>query len=339
MMGANTQTMGNEVENVKRRLQCDSCAADFSGPSGLYYHKQAIHKGISFECKECSSRFFKKYDLKIHVQAWHENVRHPCEQCDFKGLHRKDLALHIKIQHDQRRFNCGKCDQTFGRTWHLRRHMGSHMGTTYSCSDEECDQSFTLIDNLKRHRKVKHKESAKDKTPTGFIEQSVYFEGVNQIPGDAKTIDWVEEIFSPLSKSTKHSTSDGENCSGVNKSTFEQVQGGSARFENESNKVGNNIEKFTETGKEPNEHILKHTNKTRSGSTYWKWRCPECGKQTSNRSNLFRHRQNMHSGLVRFLCDQCEFKTKRNSHLKEHIQRMHQKREKVTNQQNKPLLM
>ena len=118
------EIVGNKVENARKRFQCDACAADFNGTSGLYYHKQGVHKGISFECKECSSRFFKKYDLKIHRQAWHENVRHPCEQCDFKGVYRKDLAQHIKIQHDQRRFNCGECDQSLGRAWHLRRHMG-----------------------------------------------------------------------------------------------------------------------------------------------------------------------------------------------------------------------
>ena len=264
-MGTEGQTlMGNEEENVKRRLQCEACAADFSGPSGLYYHKQAIHKGISFECKECSSRFFKKYDLKIHGQAWHDNVRHPCEQCDFKGLHRKDLALHIKIQHDQRRFDCGECEQSFGRAWHLRRHMSVHTGTSYSCSDAECNQTFTLIDNLKRHKKVEHKAGAKDETLNDCIEQGISTEGVNQKLGDedTRTLDWVEDIFSPLPEKYKHSMSAEEDCSGVDNIAFEQsVQGRSARFENGLNQVGDDIEKVVAMVQEPNEHILKSAKK------------------------------------------------------------------------------
>ena len=246
-MGAEAQTLtGNEEENVKRRLKCDTCAADFSGPSGLYYHEQAIHKGISFECKECSSRFFKKYDLKIHGQAWHENVRHPCEQCDFRGLHKKDLALHIKIQHEQRRFDCGECDQSFGRAWHRRRHMGVHMGTSYSCSDEECDQSFTHIDNLKRHKKVKHKAGSKDERLNDYIEQSINIKGVSQTPGgeDGRTIDWVEEIFSPLSETNEHSMFSGEDYSEVGKITYEKsVKGRSARFEMGPAKLGMTLKK------------------------------------------------------------------------------------------------
>ena len=324
-MGAEAQTlMGNEEGDVKRRLQCDTCSADFSGPSGLYYHEQAIHKGISFKCKECSSRFFKKYDLKIHGQAWHENVRHPCEHCDFKGLHRKDLALHIKIQHDQRRFDCGECEQSFGRAWHRRRHMAVHTGTSYSCSDEECDQSFTHIDNLKRHKKV-HNAGAKDETLNDYIEQSI--EGVKQTPGgeDGTTIDWVEEIFSPLSETNQHSMSAGEDYSGVNKITYEQsVRGKSPRFEDGSRQVGDDIKKVMKMVQESDELILKSTKKI-TGSTYWKWRCPECGKQTSSRSGLFKHRQCMHFDEVKLFCDQCEFKTKSKYHLPEHIQRMHGK--------------
>ena len=319
--------MRNDEENVERHLQCDTCVADFSGPSGLYYHKQAIHKGISFECKECSSRFFKKYDLKIHIQAWHENVRHPCEQCDFRGLHKKDLTLHIKIQHDERRFDCGECKQSFGRAWHRARHMGVHTGTSYSCSDEECDQTFTLIDNLKKHKKVKHKVSGKDETLNVYIEQNFNIEGVNQTPGgeDARIIDWVEEIFSPLSETNTHSMSAGDDYSRVNKTAFEQsVQGRSAKFENGFNEVGDDVQKVMEIVQEPDEHTLKSANKI-SGSTYWKWRCPECGKQTSSRSGLFKHRQYMHFDEVKFFCDQCEFKTKSKYHLPEHIQRMHGK--------------
>ena len=114
---------------------------------------------------------------------------------------------------------------------------------------------------------------------------------------------------------------------GVSKITFEQsAQERSARFESGPNKVGDNFDKLSETVEESDEDILKSAkNNQISGSTYWKWRCPECGKQTSNRSNLIRHRQSMHFGEIKFFCDQCEFKTKSNSHLKEHMQRMHTK--------------
>ena len=124
-------------------------------------------------------------------------------------------------------------------------------------------------------------------------------------------------MFSPVSVTNKHSISVGEDCSGFDKITFEQP----VRFENQA---GDNLENSTETG--PDEDILKSAkNNQISGSTYWKWRCPECGKQLSNRSSLFTHRQTMHLGEVKFFCSKCEYRTKRNCHLTEHVQKMHEK--------------
>ena len=73
-----------------------------------------------------------------------------------------------------------------------------HMGTSYSCSDEECDQSFTLLDNLKRHQILKHNASAKYETLNVDIEESMYFEEVNETSGDydvTRTIDWVQDLL------------------------------------------------------------------------------------------------------------------------------------------------
>ena len=271
----------NEGENIKRRFSCDVCAADFSGPSGLYYHKQSIHKGITFQCIECEKRFSKKYDLKIHQHAWHDNVRHPCQQCDYEGLYKKDLAQHTKIKHEQRRFSCKECSKTFSRGQHLKLHMGIHTGKIYSC--EHCDLTFTLMQNLERHKKVKHIDvriSLKDDTRKDGHEIS----NVEKI----KTLDCTEELFassdeiengqtiSPLLSSNSNPSITYEAISTENQGVIEQTRG-SVKMQNQNDLVG------------PKSFLRRTT------SSYWKWRCVDCGAQLSTRSSLYKHRKKIHS--------------------------------------------
>ena len=271
----------NEGGNIKRRFHCDVCAADFSGPSGLHYHKQSIHKGITFQCIECEKRFSKKYDLKIHQLARHDNVRHHCQQCDYEGLYRKDLAQHTKIKHEQRRISCKECSKTFSRGQHLKLHMGVHTGKTYSC--EHCDLTFTLIQNLQRHKKVKHvdvKISLKDDSRKDG-------HGISNVE-KIKTIDCIEELSIPLDRiendqtissllsSNSNPSITSEAISTERKCVIEQTRG-SVKMQNQNNLVG------------PKAFLQRTT------SSYWKWRCVDCGAQLSTRSSLYKHRKNIHS--------------------------------------------
>ena len=50
--------------------------------------------------------------------------------------------------------------------------------------------------------------------------------------------------------------------------------------------------------------------------------CTECGKTCSEKSNLTKHVQSMHEGIV-YPCTQCDHKAKQTAHLKSHIKAKH----------------
>ena len=281
MEANNKISLGNQGENIKKRFHCDVCAADFSGPSGLFHHKQSIHKGVSFQCSECDNRFSMKYDLKIHYLARHENVRHACHQCGYEGLYKKDLAQHTKTKHEHRRFYVNKCTKSFSRAQKLNLHMGTHTGTIYSC--EHCDLTFTLMQNLQRHKKIKHivaRIYKKDDTPKDGHE----FSNVAKI----KTVDCMEELFTPLGEK--------ENDQKISSKSFPSNSNPLIMSQVTSKDLEGSIEGTKRSVKVPNQNNLDGPKGflSRPTSSYWKWRCVDqrpkksklSGWQLSTRKNF-----------------------------------------------------
>ena len=56
--------------------------------------------------------------------------------------------------------------------------------------------------------------------------------------------------------------------------------------------------------------------------------CPECGKTSSDKSNLAKHIKSQHQGIV-YPCNECEYKAKQTTHLKVHIKNKHSQETKL----------
>lgn len=64
----------------------------------------------------------------------------------------------------QKKHKCKVCDKRFTRPSSLQTHMYSHTGEKpFSCEVEGCGRHFSVVSNLRRHRKV-HKNDAKSET-------------------------------------------------------------------------------------------------------------------------------------------------------------------------------
>ena len=110
----------------------DGCNKGFKSIDGLRYHSVTHSKDRPFICtdKDCNLRFKRSYELERH-QVIHSNTRPFI--CSFNG-----------------------CDQRFIRSQQLKRHEVSHSDTTpFECS--ECQKSYKLDTDLKRHQLMKHK--------------------------------------------------------------------------------------------------------------------------------------------------------------------------------------
>lgn len=69
----------------------------------------------------------------------------------------------------QKKHKCKVCDKRFTRPSSLQTHMYSHTGEKpFSCEVEGCGRHFSVVSNLRRHRKVhkNHDSSSQAETPS-----------------------------------------------------------------------------------------------------------------------------------------------------------------------------
>lgn len=63
----------------------------------------------------------------------------------------------------QKKHKCKICDKRFTRPSSLQTHMYSHTGEKpYACEAEGCGRHFSVVSNLRRHRKVHKSDRASD---------------------------------------------------------------------------------------------------------------------------------------------------------------------------------
>ena len=69
----------------------------------------------------------------------------------------------------QKKHKCKICDKRFTRPSSLQTHMYSHTGEKpYACEAEGCGRHFSVVSNLRRHRKVHKSERGSDReSPEG----------------------------------------------------------------------------------------------------------------------------------------------------------------------------
>lgn len=69
----------------------------------------------------------------------------------------------------QKKHKCKICDKRFTRPSSLQTHMYSHTGEKpYACEAEGCGRHFSVVSNLRRHRKVHKSDRSSDRgSPEG----------------------------------------------------------------------------------------------------------------------------------------------------------------------------
>ena len=143
------------VVNDNGRHECDQCHKTYSGPGGLYNHKQSAHQGVKYACYHCNYQATSQGSLTIHIQSRHEGIKYACDQCDYQATSRGNLTIHIQSRHEGIKYACDQCDYQATTQSHLTRHIQSkHEGIKYAC--DQCDHQATTQSHLTRHIQSKH---------------------------------------------------------------------------------------------------------------------------------------------------------------------------------------
>ncbi|XP_065371513.1 zinc finger and SCAN domain containing protein 4D [Calliphora vicina] len=160
-----------KVEKTGVTFQCPECRIVVSCSSALRRHMYVHCDEKPFSCNVCEKSFVQKEILKRHMQT-HTGIKpHQCPHCERSFAQRVNLTHHInRIHLEQPRIQqhpCHLCTKRFNHASGLSRHLASHSGVAFQCS--ECDRTFGDRSSVKRHiinmhRNIK-KENVKSQTP------------------------------------------------------------------------------------------------------------------------------------------------------------------------------
>lgn len=105
--------------------------------------------------------------MQRHYASIHMKIRetYKCNEhlCGLTFGNHHSLENHKRKDHGAELLHCDKCDKKFYNKRSLYQHTLSHSGHRYSCTFQECQQTFTETNKLNRHVKMDHSLTGKGK--------------------------------------------------------------------------------------------------------------------------------------------------------------------------------
>ena len=160
---------------TKEKVECEACGAIFGHQISLLRHEK-IHEEINptIKCKICDKTFGRKDSLTKHTKSVHDlnysmNVHRmivdikksdgtfECQICQtkFSGINADDdLKTHLSRR--CQKFECANCEQVFSLKENMKRHMKVHHSDQVNFSCAICDFHTKYKFNLKKHEKRQH---------------------------------------------------------------------------------------------------------------------------------------------------------------------------------------
>ena len=63
------------VATLQNKNYCEQCDKSFTGLSGLFNHRKAVHEGVTYDCSQCDYKATLKANLKRHIKTNHEGIK------------------------------------------------------------------------------------------------------------------------------------------------------------------------------------------------------------------------------------------------------------------------
>lgn len=154
----------HRVIHLSLRYPCEECGNEFKGRSGLYLHKQRVHRGKKdFECDYCGKMFALKCQRDTHRRIHTGEKPFKCETCGAGFRAQSGLYAHRKTHTDERPYKCEICGKRLRLPYNLRLHMRTHTGEKpYAC--DICGRAFSQPGDCKKHKKTHRKKEERNAT-------------------------------------------------------------------------------------------------------------------------------------------------------------------------------
>ncbi|XP_039281686.1 zinc finger protein 354B [Nilaparvata lugens] len=139
----------------KNLLQCKDCDKQFSGRSGLAYHRKTTHETDKpYLCHICDKALSSEALKRQHQQTHSQNEQYPCTMCDKSLKSANALKQHIK-QHSAT-FECEHCHKTFNRKGNLQMHVRRVHTTERPFVCAVCARTFAEKNDMQKHITRQH---------------------------------------------------------------------------------------------------------------------------------------------------------------------------------------
>ena len=322
--------------SVRRRFRCEHehCERAFKTGSDLKRH-MLIHAQVrQFACEHCEKRFTRRQDLKRHLVT-HLAASAPRSASSVVGDdHRQVVETSIAVVASAPAPPPPVIvDEATGQ----RR---------FVCTYPGCDKTFTLNQNLKRHRKVVHKDTTTTAPPSSSSEEErrqaatiststatpspgvVIDEATGQqrfactYPGCGQTYSHRPNLTRHRKSAHKDTTASASSSSSTSSGDDERPRPPSPPATStgvivQDEATGRFVCDFVGCGKTftLRNNLARHRRTHQEGASY---QCPECDKSYTQSGDLKRH-LSVHSGERPFACHLCGQAFRQKAHLAAHL--------------------
>ncbi|CAN7985104.1 unnamed protein product [Ixodes hexagonus] len=180
------------VHNNIRPFKCSECECAFTSKGTLRSHRLNVHTTAVFSCDRCPLTCKSHLALRKHVALVHDpTMTFVCEQCNKRFTSQRKLQLHTAVVHmgdvaclaggqnpfpSLKVYQCSECSHATFSLYRSKAHAITHTGIMpFPCT--QCDKSFVVQDELKRHVILFHDKSKEKRCPhcnRHFVSESRY---------------------------------------------------------------------------------------------------------------------------------------------------------------------
>lgn len=168
--------------NNIRPFTCPICDGKFSSKGSLRTHRINVHGSTTYSCDQCPLTCKSLFALRKHKTLIHaQTIEFQCDQCGKRFTSERKKQLHTAVVHlgdtaclegGQNPFpllkvyRCteAECSYATFSLYRSKAHAITHTGVMpYQC--DQCDKSFVVQDELKRHVTLQHNKGKQRPCP------------------------------------------------------------------------------------------------------------------------------------------------------------------------------
>ena len=156
-----TTVRTTDTGSTFREYKCTICNKAFDRPYRLTRHLE-IHdpNRPRIPCNYCTKAFTRKDSLESHIKTVHTSV-HPytCthETCNRTFSTRSMYLNHQKVHGETKPYHCQECEESFTLLAELKDHLKKIHSETEECRCTECFKVCLSLEDLERHKMYDHR--------------------------------------------------------------------------------------------------------------------------------------------------------------------------------------